>query len=151
VEIHNQLKNYIMVHLIYFEELKPNTPRGCDEFNAQYGIYLSSNKIELKLYSLARDKERNNRNCGIKNGFLYLRKERWKHKYHEKDKPLYKLNDVGYLYIIHSSNYEQNPNNLNEYVIKGSIKPNKIIKVYYKDVKKYIKYVSKEEMYKIFS
>ena len=39
----------------------------------------------------------------------------------EPDKPLYRLNDVGYLYIINMNkvpDYEINPNNMNEYIIK---------------------------------
>jgi len=74
----------------------------------------------------------------------------------EPDKPLYRLNDIGYLYIINKSkvpDYEINPNNelcFNEYIIKRIVKPDSIEKVYYKNVKNRIKYVSKEEMDKIF-
>ena len=72
----------------------------------------------------------------------------------EPDKPLYRLNDVGYLYIIKMNkvpDYEINPNNMNEYIIKRIVKPDRIEKVYYKNVKNRIKYVSKEEMDKIFT
>ena len=136
------------------KKLIPMLPRGTDDFNSQTAVYLSSNKIEAKLYSLARDKERQNKGWGIKNGFLYLRKERWLEKFMEPDKPLYRLNEVGYLYIIKMNkvpDYEINPNNMNEYIIKRIVKPDSIEKVYYKNVKNRIKYVSKEEMDKIFT
>ena len=136
------------------KKLIPMLPRGTDDFNSQTAVYLSSNKIEAKLYSLARDKERKNKGWGIKNGYLYLRKERWLEKFMEPDKPLYRLNDVGYLYIINMNkvpDYEINPNNMNEYIIKRIVKPDSIEKVYYNDVKNRIKYVSKEEMDKIFT
>ena len=136
------------------KKLEPSLPRGTDDFNSQAGVYLSSNKIEAKLYSLARDKERKNKGWGIKNGYLYLRKERWLEKFMEPDKPLYQLNGVGYLYIINMDtvpDYEINPNNSSEYIIKRIVKPDSIEKVYYKNVKNRIKYVSKEEMDKIFT
>jgi len=135
------------------KELVPMLPRGTDDFNSQTAVYLSTNKIEAKLYSLARDKERKNKGWGIKKGYLYLRKERWLEKFMESDKPLYRLNDIGYLYIIKLNkvpDYEINPNNVNEYIIKRIVKPDSIEKVYYKNVKNRIKYVSKEEMDKIF-
>ena len=50
--------------------------------------------------------------------------------------------------------YEINPNNelcSNEYIIKRIVKPDSIEKVYYNNVKNRIKYVSKEEMDKIFT
>jgi len=136
------------------KKLVPMVPRGTDDFNSQTAVYLSSNKIEAKLYSLARDKERKNKSWGIKNGYLYLRKERWLEKFMEPDKPLYRLNDIGYLYIINLNtvpDYEINPHNMNEYIIKRIVKPDSIEKVYYKNVKNRIKYVSKEEMDKIFT
>ena len=136
------------------KKLIPMLPRGTDDFNSQVAVYLTSNKIEAKLYSIARDKERINKGWGIKNGYLYLRKERWLEKFMEPDKPLYRLNDVGYLYIIKMNkvpDYEINPNNMNEYIIKRIVKPDSIEKVYYKNVKNRIKYVSKEEMDKIFT
>jgi len=136
------------------KKLVPMVPRGTDDFNSQTAVYLSSNKIEAKLYSLARDKERKNKSWGIKNGYLYLRKERWLEKFMEPDKPLYRLNDIGYLYIINLNtvpDYEINPHNMNEYIIKRIVKPDSIEKVYYNDVKNRIKYVSKEEMDKIFT
>ena len=136
------------------KKLVPRLPRGTDDFNSQTAVYLTSNKIEAKLYSLARDKERINKGWGIKNGYLYLRKERWLEKFMEPDKPLYRLNDVGYLYIINLNkvpDYEINPNNMNEYIIKRIVKPDSIEKVYYNNVKNRIKYVSKEEMDKIFT
>ena len=40
---------------------------------------------------------------------------------------------------------------MNEYIIKRIVKPDRIEKVYYKNVKNRIKYVSKEEMDKIFT
>ena len=55
---------------------------------------------------------------------MYLRKERWLEKFMESDKPLYRLNDVGYLYIINMNkvpDYEINPNNMNEYIIKKQL------------------------------
>ena len=39
----------------------------------------------------------------------------------------------------------------NEYIIKRIVKPDRIEKVYYNNVKNRIKYVSKEEMDKIFT
>jgi hypothetical protein len=136
------------------KKLIPMLPRGCDDFNSQTAVYLSSNKIEAKLYSLARDKERKNKGWGIKNCYLYLRKERWLENFMEPEKPLYRLNDIGYLYIINMNkvpDYEINPHNMNEYIIKNIVKPDRIEKVYYNDVKNRIKYVSKEEMDKIFT
>jgi len=148
--LHQPIKTLYHGSPYLLEELIPKKPRGSDDFNSQIGVYLSSNKIESQLYSLARDKERINKGWGIKNGFLYLRKDRWLKKNNNSDKPLYMLNDVGYLYIVNNNNYSQNPHNLNEYISKKSIKIDKIKVIYYDDIKKYIKYVSKEEMNNVF-
>lgn len=43
------------------EILEPRTPRGDNEFNTQTGVYLTDDKTEAKLYSLARDKLRINK------------------------------------------------------------------------------------------
>ncbi len=152
--VYKPIKNIYHGSPYLLKELIPMVPRGTDNFNSQTAVYLSTNKIEAKLYSLARDKERINKGWGVKNGYLYLRKDRWLEKFMEPEKPLYRLNDVGYLYIINLNNvleYEINPNNNNEYIIKNIVKPDRIEKVYYNNVKNRIKYVSKEEMDKIFT
>jgi len=131
------------------KELEPRTPRGDNEFNTQTGVYLTDNKMEAMLYSLARDLERVNKGWGIHNGILYLRVDRW-----TGETPQYKLNDVGYLYTFTFSSdpekneYEQNPYLSSEYIVKHSlpIKKKNVEKVRLtKEVKKHIRYITKEE------
>jgi hypothetical protein len=134
-------------HLL--DELIPMTPRGSDDFNSQTGIYATPSKTSAKLYAIARDKERLNKGFGIKNDILYLRKDRWLEEFNE-GKPLHKLNDLGYLYTIKSNKHEQNPNIPSEYVIKHKVKPISREVITPNDIVKNIKYVTKEEMNKIF-
>jgi hypothetical protein len=129
--------------------LEPKTPRGDNPFNTQTGIYLTSNEMEAKLYSIARDKERKNKGWSIRNNNLYLVEELWNEeiwKITVKDlgKPLYELNEIGYLHIINTNNYEQNPNNLSEYIVKEPIciDDNNIIEIRQDDIKDNIIYVS---------
>jgi len=134
-------------HLL--DELVPMTPRGSDDFNSQTGIYATPSKTSANLYAIARDKERLNKGFGIKDGILYLRKDRWLEEFNE-GKPLHKLNDLGYLYTIKSNKHEQNPNIPSEYVIKHKVKPISREVITPNDIEKNIKYVTKEEMNKIF-
>ena len=100
---------------------------------------------------MARDKERINKGFGIKNGILYLRKDRWLKEFNEAGKPLHKLNDRGYLYTINSDNYEQNPNIPTEHIIKQPVKPDTREEITHHDITDHIKYVTKEEMASIFA
>ena len=136
-------------HLV--DELVPKLPRGSDDFNSQEGIYTSSNKAESALYAMARDKERINKGFGIKNGILYLRKDRWLKEFNEAGKPLHTLNDRGYLYTINTNNYDQNPNIPTEFIIKHPVKPDTREEITPHDITDHIKYVTKEEMASIFA
>ena len=100
---------------------------------------------------MARDKERINKGFGIKNGILYLRKDRWLKEFNEPGKPLHTLNDRGYLYTINTNNYEQNPNIPTEFIIKQPIKPDTREEITHHDITDRIKYVTKEEMASIFA
>lgn len=132
--------------------LKPHTPHGNNNFNTQTGVYLTSNKIEAQLYSLARDTERNNKSWGIYNGKLFLAKENWDSK-HWNNTPMnkrFKLNNEGYLYIINKNNYNsyKNPYYRYEYIILNTdVKPYKIVKVKLnKSLEKNIIYVDKIDL-----
>ncbi len=58
---------------------------------------------------------------------------------------VYQLNYFGYLYIINGNDYEINSNNSsNEYIIKTIIKPDRIEKVYYNNIRNRIKYLKKK-------
>ncbi len=122
------------------DTLEVRTPRGDNDFNTQTGVYLTSNKIEAMLYSIARDKERINKGWGVIDGILYLRKDLW-----TGDNPKYKLNDIGYLYEIITDDAEQNPYNETEYIVKHNIKVDNITEITIDIIQPYIKYVSKEE------
>ncbi len=125
--------------------LEPRTPRGDNEFNTQTGVYLSSNRMEAMLYSLARDKERNNKGWGLKGGKLYLVEEHW-----VGPTKKYSLNDIGYLHIIQTDKAEQNPYNPEEFIVKSSISPVKIEEITYEMVKENVIILPKEEYKKIF-
>jgi hypothetical protein len=123
------------------DNLEKRTPRGDTEFNSTTSIFLTSSFIEAALYSIARDKERNNKSWGVKwlnkKPYLILKKERWTGK--EKK---YTLNKIGYVYEYDTENYIQNPdkNRKSEYKInKKKIVPDLIHIVEYKDIKKHIK------------
>ena len=45
----------------YMDILEVRKPRGDNDFNTQIGVYLTSDKTEAMLYSMARDKERINK------------------------------------------------------------------------------------------
>lgn len=133
------------------EILEQRTPRGDNKFNTQKGIYFTSDIMEAKLYSMARDPERKNKGFGIKRidnvPYLILMSELW------KEEPIkYKLNDIGYVYVYKTAEYEQNPNPgyETEYIVKFDVVPNKIITISYDDIANNIKYYKKDEMYKLF-
>jgi hypothetical protein len=129
--------------------IKTRTPRGDNEFNSQTGVYLTDDIMEAMLYSLVRDKERINKGWGIKRidnkSFLILRNDLFYSKY--------KLNNVGYLheYETNIETVEQNPMNSHEYIIKNDIIPTNILDIYFDKIKDNIKYVTRDEFYKIFS
>jgi hypothetical protein len=123
-------------------KLDPQTPRGNNNFNTQTGVYLTSNKLEAALYSLARDKERKNKGWAIKNNFLYLVEDFWLEEFREDNKPFYQLNSVGYLHTIKTNNYEQNPYNSEEYIVKNPILVYKIKQIYKSTIKNNIIYIS---------
>jgi hypothetical protein len=127
----------------HMDILEVRTPRGDNEFNSQTGVYLTSNKIEAMLYSIARDKERNNKGWGIIDGILYLRIDLW-----TGDEPTFKLNNIGYLHEIITDDAEQNPHNKTEYIVKHEIKVDNITEVKINKIniiKDYIKYVTRDE------
>jgi hypothetical protein len=124
--------------------LSPSKPRGDNDFNSQIGIYMTDNNKEAMLYSIARDKEKFNKGFGIKNNYLILREDLFPSKY--------KLNEIGYLYEYDAdpSEINYNPFNLHEYIIKKDIIPNKITEIKTVDIIDNIKYVLREDFYKIF-
>lgn len=98
--------------------------------------------MEAMLYSMPRDKKRINKGWGIKEGILYLRKDKW-------HKDGYKLNEIGYVHCFKGYKSEQNPYNKSEYIIKRKIKPFEIKEIKFDDIKNNIKYVSRDELYAI--
>ncbi len=122
------------------DTLEMRTPRGDNDFNTQTGVYLTSNKTEAMLYSMARDKERINKGWGVINGILYLRSDLW-----TGDNPVFKLNTIGYLYEVITNDAEKNPYNETEYIIKHNIKVDNVTEIHIDMIKDYIKYVSREE------
>src|SRR5690349_587986 len=92
---------------IFMNEIHSNTPRGDDIFDSKKGIYMTSNFMEACLYSIARDKEKNNRSWGVKyirnQPFLILKSEKWK-GINKK----YTLNKIGYVYEYKAIKYAQN-------------------------------------------
>lgn len=152
-----QLKNQIggTIDLKYhgspfrLTEIKTHTPRGDNDFNTQTGVYLTSNKMEAMLYSMARDKEKINKGWSIYKSYLFLVKEHWDEK-SWKDTPVekrYKLNNKGYLHSVNCSKYkcEQNPYLKTEYIVKNNIIPDEITTITFDDIKDNIIYISKND------
>jgi hypothetical protein len=152
-----QLKNQIggVIDIKYhgspfkLTEIQTHSPRGDNDFNTQTGVYLTSNKIQAMLYSIARDKKRINKGWSIYKSYLFLVKEHWDEKYWNNTpiEKRYKLNNKGYLYFVNCSKYkcEQNPYLETEYIIKNNIIPDKIITVTINDIKNNIIYITKND------
>jgi hypothetical protein len=107
--------------------LSPRIPRGETVFQTQKAVFLSSNKLEAQLYSLARDTERKNKGWGIHDGVLHLRRDLW-----TGPSPKYQLNPKGYLHVftgLKEDNVRQNPDLLTEWVSLEAVKPTRIEEV----------------------
>jgi hypothetical protein len=118
-------------------KLIPHIPRGNNLFNTQKGIYLTSNIMDAKLYSILRNEK--NRNFAVVNGIAYLLKSSW------LDEGKYQFNNKGYVYVVRTSNYEQSPYNPNEYIVKNELEPNETIEISLSDILPNIKYLNDEE------
>ena len=103
-------------------ELEPRVPRGETPFQTQKAVFLTSNKLDAQLYSLARDSERKNKGWGIRDGVLRLRRDLWfgpDAKYH--------LNPTGYLHVFEGlTKVHQNPDLPAEWVSLVSVVPTQV-------------------------
>jgi hypothetical protein len=126
------------------KSIEPRKPRGTNNWNSQEGVYLTDNKAEAQLYSLARDSGRKNRGFAIVGDMLYLREDLWL-----GESPKYKLNDIGYLYIIDTDEAIKNPIKSSEYLVKSVVIPKSVEPVFASDpdIQTHIRYVDRATLY----
>jgi len=153
-----QLKKQIGGNITFYhgsphklEVIKQRTPRGTDIFDSQKGVYVTDDIMHAKIYAIARDPDRNNRDWAVvpypekdSEFHLLLNKKLW------KNTSTNKLNNIGYLHIIEintsDEDVEQHPDRETEYIIKRDVIPKNIITVTKEDIRDNIIYLSDNEI-----
>lgn len=123
--------------------LEARVPRGNTPFQTQKAVFLTSDKHQAALYSLARNKERKSKGWGIKGDQLYLRNNLW-----QGPTAKYTLNPVGYRHTIkNTKNAVQNPELPTEWVIPHAVHVNSVNAVKPNNYADRIHYVTRDELY----